>query len=332
MWEGSYNNKPEGVTTGNEMLFSGGFHAPSNAGGPLDGSFDMLLLSDIGYSVYTEGGDGANTGTLQSYKTYAYFSLPFNFSKYNTSRLDVSLSDSGSVSVEIGIGTYPFYFSDPDFDYDTVYLPVLLSGHQYTITLYGTFSGTLTFDGASYAVESGYCSFVYSPASNISVADLDVSISGSSAGYLQSFSFSENSNDSSGVEQAIRDQTQQQADQYEDFTTGGSGDDPAADLEGEFSDSIGLFDLIEQTASGILDVFTNTSSVGSVITFPGFSLDVGGQSYQIWADQQVDLSQYEDSLGVLLTAVRFATVATVYGALLWYLQKFVEGITNGNDN
>lgn len=128
------------------------------------------------------------------------------------------------------------------------------------------------------------------------------------------------------IDQSINAQTQQQQQQFDEFTQ--SGDDSIYNsADSAIKGKLGLFDSLQQLLEMIWDVFS--APVGEpVLTFPSFSLEVEGVTYQVWQEQTFNFNVLTDSWGLsaLKTALNFATTFVVYAALLRYLVKVWEAI------
>lgn len=79
----------------------------------------------------------------------------------------------------------------------------------------------------------------------------------------------------------------------------------------------GLFTSIDYLTQGVFNLFSNPGS--TTLTFPGFGLEIGGVSYDVWADTNYNLSDIDDKFGGLMSVVRFASTLLVYLALIRYL-------------
>lgn len=79
----------------------------------------------------------------------------------------------------------------------------------------------------------------------------------------------------------------------------------------------GLFTSIDNLTQGVFNLFANPGS--TTLTFPGFGMDVGGVSYDVWADTSFHLSDIDDKFSGLMSVVRFASSLLVYLALIRYL-------------
>lgn len=79
----------------------------------------------------------------------------------------------------------------------------------------------------------------------------------------------------------------------------------------------GLFTSIDNLTQGVFNLFTNPGSTS--LTFPGFGMEIGGVSYDVWADSKYNLSDLDNKFGGLMSVVRFATSLLVYLALIRYL-------------
>ena len=79
----------------------------------------------------------------------------------------------------------------------------------------------------------------------------------------------------------------------------------------------GLFTSIDNLTQGVFNLFSNPGS--TTLTFPGFGMEVGGVSYDVWADTAYNLSDIDDKFSGLMSVVRFASSLLVYLALIRYL-------------
>lgn len=97
------------------------------------------------------------------------------------------------------------------------------------------------------------------------------------------------------------------------------------DVENQLGEKLGILSFADEVIDQFFGLFqTATESPG--IVFPGFSIDVQGQSYQVWNDTVFDLTTIDDGFGALMDAVRFATSFLVYAALFMYVQKIFSAI------
>ena len=108
---------------------------------------------------------------------------------------------------------------------------------------------------------------------------------------------------------------------YNDLTR--PSDSDVSSASGTLSDTsdveaaTGLFTSIDNLTQGVFNLFANPGS--TTLTFPGFGLEIGGVSYDVWADTDYNLSDIDDKFGGLVSVVRFATSLLVYLALIRYL-------------
>lgn len=108
---------------------------------------------------------------------------------------------------------------------------------------------------------------------------------------------------------------------YNDLTRPSDSDVESA--SGELSDTsdvtakTGLFTSIDNLTQGVFNLFANPGS--TTLTFPGFGMEVGGVSYDVWADTKYNLSDLDEKFGGFMSVVRFATSLLVYLALVRYL-------------
>lgn len=79
----------------------------------------------------------------------------------------------------------------------------------------------------------------------------------------------------------------------------------------------GLFTSIDNLTQGVFNLFANPG--GTELIFPGFRMEIGGASYDVWDDNKYNLSDIDDKFGGLMSVVRFASSLLVYLALIRYL-------------
>ena len=91
----------------------------------------------------------------------------------------------------------------------------------------------------------------------------------------------------------------------------------------------GLFTSIDNLTQGVFNLFSNPGS--TTLTFPGFGVEIGGVSYDIWADTNFNLSDINDKFGGLMSVVRFASALMVYLALIRYLVNTYHRIFGGGE-
>lgn len=109
-----------------------------------------------------------------------------------------------------------------------------------------------------------------------------------------------------------------------------SGDDlGAGDLQAQVDDKMGVLNFGADTLVSFLDLFNPSTISGTQLTFPAFSIEVGGSSYTVWNDTVFDLSVLEVHFGVLIDMLRIITVLCVWLAVLLYLVKAKEHFING---
>lgn len=108
---------------------------------------------------------------------------------------------------------------------------------------------------------------------------------------------------------------------YQDLTR--PSDSAVNSASGTLSDTsdvtakTGLFTSIDNLTQGVFNLFSNPGS--TTLTFPGFGVEIGGVSYDVWADTKYNLSDIDNKFGGLMSVVRFATALLVYLALIRYL-------------
>lgn len=148
---------------------------------------------------------------------------------------------------------------------------------------------------------------------------------------LSQFTFGNFPSQLPATDGAIRDQTEQQKEQYDEFTSG--GDSSIVDgASGDIQEKVGIFTAVDTVLSGVWDIFSSPPGDATLI-FPTFSLTVEGQSYKLWDNYVFDFNVLSEAWGfaALKTAINFITVFIVYGALLHYLQVLFHRVFGGGD-
>lgn len=96
----------------------------------------------------------------------------------------------------------------------------------------------------------------------------------------------------------------------------------------QVEEKLGVLSFGADTLNNFLGLFQASNAGSTVLTFPGFTIDVQGESYQVWNDIQFDLSFLEENFGFLIDTVRTVTVLCVWLAVLGYLVKAYEHLVN----
>lgn len=120
---------------------------------------------------------------------------------------------------------------------------------------------------------------------------------------------------------------------YQDLTRpSDSAVDSASGTLSDTSDveaATGLFTSIDNLTQGVFNLFANPGS--TTLTFPGFGMEIGGVSYDVWADTDYNLSDIDNKFGGLVSVVRFASSLLVYLALIRYLINTYHRIFGGGE-
>lgn len=137
----------------------------------------------------------------------------------------------------------------------------------------------------------------------------------------------------SEMQESITDSIGSAADQVMDAIEDQYGMTPGEsfgvqDLTSQVEEKLGVLSFGADTLNNFLGLFQASNAGSTVLTFPGFTIDVQGESYQVWNDMQFDLAFLEDNFGVLIIAVRTVTVLCVWLAVLGYLVKAYEHLVN----
>lgn len=136
------------------------------------------------------------------------------------------------------------------------------------------------------------------------------------------------------INSSIQAQTAQQQQNFDSTWEVGSGDvndiGQAGQSGSSASDKVSALELADTISTGIFALFDVDSLPAAELTFPAFSIEVDGDTHDVWSDVSYNLSSLEENFGPLINAVRFATVALCYFALIKYLHKVYEDIFMGS--
>lgn len=126
----------------------------------------------------------------------------------------------------------------------------------------------------------------------------------------------------SSIDQATDDIQQSIEDQY-------SGD-PMEEISGpfyealeEYQETIGVFDYSMELVQFLMNLFISFDSQGSqpVLTFPGFSIDVGDETFVVWPDYSFNFNELMSEFPVFFNSLHFITNALLWLAVLNYAMK-----------
>lgn len=96
----------------------------------------------------------------------------------------------------------------------------------------------------------------------------------------------------------------------------------------QIEQKMGVLSFGSDTLVNFLDLFDPANATNTTLTFPAFKMTIQGEEYSIWSNINYNLESLEVSFGALITAVRWATIAMVWIALLNYLVKAFDHIIN----
>lgn len=126
--------------------------------------------------------------------------------------------------------------------------------------------------------------------------------------------------DAAGDKVADAIENQYAVSESEDFGVGQIAD--------QVEEKLGVLSFGADTLNNFLGLFQASNAGSTVLTFPGFTINVQGESYRVWNDIQFDLSFLEENFGFLIDTVRTVTVLCVWLAVLGYLVKAYEHLVN----
>lgn len=342
----------DGTNTSRELpiYVSSDYHAPTVAGRePITASFNFLNLNDIGYeaSFRITGYNTSASGDSRTYYGYDYarWAMPLSvegqssvFTTGSSIYVNSTVSSSTGESLTISFGS-------DDYSY-----PTLQGGRTYDMSLY--VSGLPDGSRLSSGFPSGAVSYKENNTSSggwvtaTFVANRDINLNATSfwlyppagwTGDLQLQSFTLSVNDYDGVEDAIRDQTDDMNQNHQDTmdkiddvtdfddTEQGQMSGDVGDVTNSFNEKMGILSFADSIFDQFFGLFeTDNKQPGLVL--PEFSIEVQNTSYTVWEKQTFDLSKLDGWFSGLMTAVRFATSFLIYAALIMYIQKIFGAI------
>lgn len=92
---------------------------------------------------------------------------------------------------------------------------------------------------------------------------------------------------------------------------------------------LGVLGFASDTLIQFVDLFNSENVNGTSLTFPAFSIDVEGQTYQVWNDYTFDLNTLYEEFSFLIDTVRTILTLFVWIAVFNYLVKEYERFVNG---
>lgn len=346
---------------GNELpiYLSSDYHAGSVSGRePLVGKYNFFSLDDMGYTSSFRV-TGYNTSAGDNFRQfYGYNYINFTMA-FTSSFADSVFVANGNlyINLKFNSSSKNLTFVAPGEPYN---YPAFEAGKEYSIKIFisnlpdgvnvvfnwpdGTFDKSSV---VSSPAKDGYVGYTFTALKDFSFGDLKYGANSNLfyftgfpsgwSGDLQMQTLTVMSNDYEGVEDAIRDQTDdmnqnhdETMDKIDDVTD--FDDQEQSDLTGavddasdQINDKLGILSFGDHVLDQFIGIFD--AAAGSPgIKLPGFSIEVDGVQHVVWTDQVFDLSSIEDKFGPLMTAVHFATSFLVYAALVMYVQRIFGAI------
>lgn len=97
----------------------------------------------------------------------------------------------------------------------------------------------------------------------------------------------------------------------------------------EVENKLGVLGFASDTLIQFVDLFNPSNANGTTLTFPAFTINVDGQSYQVWNDITYDLNTLYQHFSFLIDTVRTILTLFVWIAVFNYLVKEYERFVNG---
>ncbi len=117
-----------------------------------------------------------------------------------------------------------------------------------------------------------------------------------------------------GIEQSIEDQYQMENE--EDFGF--------SDIQQQYEEKMGVLTFGTETTLQMLDLFSPSNAGDAYIRVPGWSMEIQGETYQIWDEYIFYFDSIEENFPFLVTTMRTFTVAMFYVAIVGYITKVYE--------
>lgn len=170
----------------------------------------------------------------------------------------------------------------------------------------------------------------------------DTSGSGTaSAGYTISLSVffidkNSSSDDADRIIQAIIDQTNsinssigQQTDEIKNaisnqYEMNDNEDFGIGQIQQDYKDKMGVLSFGSDTLINFLDLFDPSTTGGTGLTFPGFTLNISNTSYEVWPSYTFDLKSLEGWLPELVSVIRLILPVMVWLGVLKYIIMVAE--------
>lgn len=341
------------------IYLSSDYHAGSVSGRePIVGKYNFFSLDDMGYTSSFRI-TGYNTSVDENFRQfYGYNYVNFTMAFTSSFTDNVFLSKGNLyINLKFDAASKNLTFVAPGEPYN---YPTFQAGKNYSISIFvsgmpdGVRVGFNWPDGSVDKTEmntavfkDGYLNFSFDAAKDFSFGDLKHGpnsnlfyFTGFPAGWsgdLQMQTLTVMSNDYEGVEDAIRDQTDDMNQNHDetmdkiddvtdfDSTEQGQMSGDVDDVTNSFNEKMGILSFADSIFDQFFGLFeTDNKKPGLVL--PAFSIEVQNTSYKVWDKQIFDLSQIDGWFSGLMTAVRFATSFLIYAALIMYIQKIFSAI------
>lgn len=116
------------------------------------------------------------------------------------------------------------------------------------------------------------------------------------------------------IQQSIEDQYQME--DGEDFGF--------SDIQEQYEEKMGVLTFGTETTLQMLDLFSPSNAGEAYIRVPGWSMDIQGETYNVWNEYTFYFSWIEDWIPLLVRLMRTFNVTMFYIAILMYINKVYE--------
>ena len=97
-----------------------------------------------------------------------------------------------------------------------------------------------------------------------------------------------------------------------------------SDIQHQYEEKMGVLTFGTETTIQMLELFSPSNAGEAYIRVPGWSMDVQGETYQIWDEYVFYFDSIEENFPFLVTTMRTFTVAMFYVAIVGYITKVYE--------
>lgn len=97
-----------------------------------------------------------------------------------------------------------------------------------------------------------------------------------------------------------------------------------SDIQQQYEEKMGVLTFGTETTIQMLELFSPSNAGEAYIRVPGWSMEIQGETYQIWDEYIFYFDSIEENFPFLVTTMRTFTVAMFYVAIVGYITKVYE--------